>query len=76
MDNLNRYVNAVKAVESMFLKGIITEVDFIKAESELARKHCIKPNSIFKLNDLINEAKRVINSNTKKQPVIMSSDKE
>lgn len=67
MDNLNRYVNAVKAIESMFLKGIITEVDFVKAESNLAKKHCIKPNSIFKLNDLINDAKRVINSNTKRE---------
>jgi len=66
MDHLNRYINGVKAIESMFLKGIITEEDFIKAELYLARKHCIKPNSIFKLNDLINEAKRVINSSTKK----------
>ncbi len=67
MDHLNRYINGVKAIESMFQKGIITEEDFIKAESNLAKKHCIKPNSIFKLNDLINEAKRVINSNTKKE---------
>ena len=67
MDNLNRYVNAVKVAEVMFQKGIITKDDFNKVESELAKKYCIKPNSIFRLNDLINEAKRVINSNTKKE---------
>ena len=66
MDNLNRYVNAVKVAEVMLQKGIITKDDFNKVESELAKKHCIKPNSIFRLNDLLNEAKRVINSNTKK----------
>lgn len=67
MDNLNRYVNAVKVAEVMLQKGIITKDDFYKVESELAKKHCIKPNSIFRLNDLINDAKRVINSNTKKE---------
>lgn len=67
MDNLNRYVNGIKAIETMFIKGIIDEEDFNKAETHLAKKHCIKPNSIFKLNDLINEAKRVIYSNTKKE---------
>ena len=67
MDNLNRYVNAVNLAKVMFQRGIITKDDFIKIESELAKKHCIKPNSIFRLNDLINDAKRVINSNTKKE---------
>ena len=67
MDNLNRYVNGIKVMETMFIMSIIGEEDFIKAETHLANKHCIKPNSIFKLNDLINDAKRVINSNTKKE---------
>lgn len=67
MDNLNRYVNGIKAMETMFIRNIIDEEDFIKAETYLAKKHCIKPNSVFKLNDLINEAKRVIYSNTKKE---------
>jgi hypothetical protein len=67
IDNLNRYVNSVKVIEMMFVRSIINEEDFIKAEMHLAKKHCIKPNSIFKLNDLINEAKRVIYSNTTKE---------
>ncbi len=67
MDNLNRYVNGIKVMETMFIRNIIDEEDFIKAETHLAKKHCIKPNSIFKLNDLINEAKRVIYGNTKKE---------
>lgn len=67
MDNLNRYVNSIKIVEIMFLKGIISENDFIKAESHLSKKHCIKPYSIFRLIDLINNSKRVIYSTTKKE---------
>ncbi len=67
MNNLNRYVNAIKVVEIMFFKGIISEIDFIKAESHLSKKHCIKPYSIFSLNDLINNTERVIYSNTKKE---------
>ena len=67
MDNLNRYVNGIKVMETMFIRSIINEEDFIKAETYLAKKHCIKPNSVFKLNDLINEAKRVIYGNTKKE---------
>jgi len=67
MDNLNRYVNGIKVIEMMFMRSIIDEEDFVKAETHLAKKHCIKPNSIFKLNDLIIEAKRVIYSNTKKE---------
>ena len=67
MDNLNRYVNGIKVMETMFIRNIIDEEDFIKAETHLAKKHCIKRNSIFKLDELIIEAKRVIYSNTKKE---------
>ena len=67
MDNLNRYVNGIKVIEMMFIRSIIDEEDFIKAETHLAKKHCIKPNSIFRLNDLINNTERVIYSTTKKE---------
>ena len=38
----------------MLDQGIIDEDDYLKAEAYLAKKHCIKDKSIYRLNKLIN----------------------
>lgn len=61
LDEVNKYIIAVKAILAMYEKGIIDESELKKSESFLAKKHGIKPNSIFKVNDLIKSRLRVIN---------------
>ena len=46
----------------MLKQQIISQEDAIKSESFLAKKYCIKPDSIYRLNDLINDENRVMYS--------------
>ena len=61
LDEVNKYIIAVKAAFAMYEKGIIDESELRKSESFLAKKHGIKPNSIYKVNNLIKSHLRVIN---------------
>lgn len=61
LDEVNKYIIAVKSMLAMYEKGIINEYELRKSEAILAKKHRIKPNSIFRINDLINNRLRVIN---------------
>lgn len=61
LDNVNKYIIVVNTILSMYEKGIISEAELKKSESFIAKKHCIKPNSIFRVNDLIKNRLRVIN---------------
>ncbi len=58
---VDKYIIAVNTIFSMYEKGIITEAELKKSEAYLAKKYCIKPNSIYRINDLINNKIRVIN---------------
>ena len=59
-ENVEAYKTSLLPIESMLLRGLITDKDFIKAEDFLAKKYCIKKGSIYRSNDLINKATRVI----------------
>ena len=52
--NYDAYLAAVNIVKEMLDQGIIGEDDYLKAEAYLAKKHCIKDKSIYRLNKLIN----------------------
>ncbi len=58
---VDKYIISVNTILSMYEKGIINEAELKKSEAFLAKKHCIKPNSIYRINDLINNKIRVIN---------------
>ena len=45
----------------------LNEKEYMKAESFLAKKHCIKPDSIYRSNHLLFLRNRVIDSNAKKE---------
>jgi hypothetical protein len=44
----------------MFENGLMTKQDYLKAESLLADKYCIKKGSLYRLIDLTIPSKRVI----------------
>ncbi len=58
--NIDQYHSSLSVVKSMFAKGLIDEKDYKKAESYLAKKYCIKKDSLYRMNDLINNRFRVI----------------
>ncbi len=58
--NIEQYYASLIQFVSMKNKGIINDADFIKAESFLASKYCIKKDSLYRANDLINNRFRVI----------------
>ena len=55
------YLSELTIVREMLDQGIIDEADFKKAEAYLARKHCIKDKSIYRLNELIIDTNNVMN---------------
>lgn len=61
-DNIRNYYNSLIVVKNMLNQQIISQEDAIKSESFLAKKYCIKPDSIYRLNDLINNENRVMYS--------------
>ena len=50
-DNIRNYYNSLIIVKSMLNQQIISQEDAIKSEFFLAKKYCIKPDSIYRLND-------------------------
>ena len=65
--NIELYLATLNIVKKMLEDGIIDKKDFDAAETYLANKHCIKDKSIFRLNELIIEPKRVINIGEEKE---------
>lgn len=61
-DNIRNYYNSLIIVKSMLNQQIISQEDAIKSGFFLAKKYCIKPDSIYRLNDLINDKNRVMYS--------------
>ena len=57
---LERYLISLSNLKSMLKKGIISDRDFIKAESLIAEKNSIKKISIYRPNDLINSPFRAM----------------
>ncbi len=58
--NIEKYFSSLTHFITLKNKGILNEVDFIKAENFLANKYCIKKDSLYRANDLINNRFRVI----------------
>lgn len=67
MTPLERYMASIKVLEKMVKEGLINEKEYMKAESFLAKKHCIKPDSIYRSNHLLFLRNRVIDSNAEKE---------
>ena len=58
--NIEQYYSSLVHIIAMKNKGILNDADFLKAESVLASKYCIKKDSLYRANDLINNRFRVI----------------
>ena len=58
--NIENYQSSLSIVVSMYKNGLISDKDYLKAESHLAKKYCIKKDSIYRQNDLIFTQKRAI----------------
>ena len=48
------YQASMGIVRELLDKGIISKEEFVESEALLAKKHCIKDKSIYRLNKLIN----------------------
>ena len=59
--NLDIYLIEMEHIKEMLELGIISDSDFAKAEAFLAKRNCIKDKSIYRLNNLINRPRNVIN---------------
>ena len=58
--NLEMYYLAIAPVKLMYDEGIMTKQDYMKAESFLAEKYCIKKGNLYRLIDLTIPRNRVI----------------
>ena len=58
--NIEQYYSSLVHLIAMKNQEILNDSDFLKAESVLASKYCIKKDSLYRANDLINNRFRVI----------------
>ena len=58
--NLEKYFLSITPMKLMLEEGLLTKPDFIKAESFLADKYCIKKGNLYRLIDLTIPRNRVI----------------
>lgn len=65
-NKINNYYSSMTLVMNLYNNCFITLDDVIKSEQFFARKYCIKADSIYRLNDLINRENNVIYSPEKK----------
>jgi hypothetical protein len=65
--NLEMYYLAIAPVKLMYDEGIMTKQDYMKAESFLAEKYCIKKGNLYRLIDLTIPRNRVIDSVSMKE---------
>ena len=66
-NNLDIYLIEMEHMKEMLELGIISDSDFAKAEAFLAMRNCIKDKSIYRLNNLINRPRNVINIGEEKE---------
>ena len=52
LTNVRDYLNAVFLLKSMQKIGILDKKEYLTAEKLLAKKHCIKTSSIYRLYGL------------------------
>jgi len=71
--NLEKYYLSITPLKLMFDGGKIVKHDYLKAESFLAEKYCIKKGNPYRLNDLTIPSKRVIYSVSEEE---VNHDKE
>lgn len=60
--NLEMYYLSIRPMKLMYGKGFIIKQDYLKAESFLAEKYCIKKGNLYRLIDLTIPRNRVIDS--------------
>ena len=72
MSKLNRYLLSIENLKAMYKDGLIDAKDYQKAESFLAKKYCIKIDSIIRSNELINSSFRAIYVGAKKEVKTMN----
>ena len=54
------YLNSLSFFKKMLINKVIDEKEYLLVEEHLAKKHCIKMGNLYRQNDLINKAFRVI----------------
>ena len=59
-ENIIRFCTSLAPLKVMERNGVITHAEYLKAEGYLAKKYCIKKDSIYRQNDLIFTQKRAI----------------
>ena len=59
-DNICKYYSSLLLYKKLLFDGEISEQEFDKIENRLAKKYCIKIDSIIRSNELINSSFRVI----------------
>lgn len=59
--NESNYLNAMIQAKTMVNMGLITEQEYMKIETKMAKKYSLNSLSIYRLNDLILSPFRVIN---------------
>ena len=60
MNNNEQYLQALNLIILMRKSGVISDSEFKKSESFLAKKYCIKKGSLLRPNELINTSFRAI----------------
>ena len=58
--SLEKYFLSIVPVRLMLEKGVITKQEYLRAESFLADKYCIKNSHLYRLNNLTIPRSRVI----------------
>lgn len=54
--NLEKYYLSITPIRELHNKGIIDKDEYLKAESFIAEKYCIKTDNLYRLNHLTFEA--------------------
>lgn len=67
MNSSERYLQALNLAISMKKSGVISDSEFKRSESFLAKKYCIKKGSLLRPNDLINDSFRAMYMTNRKE---------
>lgn len=59
-NNVMDYLNAMTQAKNMLNQRIISDEEYEEIERKFAEKYCLNSLSLYRLNDLINKRKRVI----------------
>lgn len=65
--SIENYYLSLIAIKSMQKLGIISDIEFRKAESLIAKRNCISDGSIYRTKNLINPGFRAINVTDRKE---------